>query len=85
MMEKRCSATTATVPAIEKKCLVEELSDCSTCESSSIVTSSDCSSQGDLSEKESVLNHDEQIVMWEEEALRERLEKEKKRYHETHK
>lgn len=66
---------------LEKEKVVEESpSECSTCESAP-TESSDCSSCQDEKERDSEHLAQEKMVIAEEEALKERLEKEKKRYH----
>ena len=68
---------------IERERIIEDSpSECSTCESTP-TESSDCCSYKEEQEDESEYLAQEQMVIWEEEALQERLEKEKKRYHEN--
>lgn len=65
-----------------EKMIEDSPSECSTCESTP-ADSSDCCSCREEQEDESEYLAQEQMVIWEEDALQERLEKEKKRYHES--
>lgn len=86
-MDRRLAAALKYKEELERKKESERMiedspSECSTCESTPTESSECCSYQEDK-EDESEYLAQEQMVIWEEEALKERLEKEKKRYHES--
>ena len=70
--------------ADENVMLMDEVSECSTCEASSVQSASEFSDCSSCMEREAAeMSEEEKIVTMEEEALAMRLEKEKKRYHEA--
>lgn len=90
-MDRRLAAALKYKEEVERKKESERVkviedspSECSTCESTP-TESSDCCSYKEEQEDDSEYLAQEQMVIWEEEALKERLEKEKKRYHENRK
>ena len=70
--------------ADENVMLMDEVSECSTCEAPSVGSTSEFSDCSSCMEREATeMSEEEKIVTMEEEALAKRLEKEKKRYHEA--
>lgn len=71
----------------ENVMLMDEVSECSTCESTSVMSTSEfseCSSCLErAAERENEVSADEKMVIMEKNALADRLEREKKRYHEA--